>query len=116
MADPIIIIGTGLSGYTLGKEFRKYDQETPLLFVTADDGRSYSKPMLSTGFGKNKGADDLAMADAGAMAEQLNVEVAETQVAGAREHLVLPVGHTGLLMSQQVVRHMIRFVDTGSFS
>ena len=44
------------------------------------------------------------------------VSVAETQVAGAREHLVLPVGHTGLLMSQQVVRHMIRFVDTGSFS
>jgi rubredoxin-NAD+ reductase len=75
MADPIIIIGTGLSGYTLGKEFRKYDQETPLLFVTADDGRSYSKPMLSTGFGKNKGADDLAMADAGAMAEQLKASV-----------------------------------------
>ena len=34
--DPIVIIGTGLSGYTLGKEFRKHDQETPLLFLTAD--------------------------------------------------------------------------------
>ncbi len=43
------------------------------------------------------------------------VSVAETQVAGAREHLVLPVGHTGLLISHQVVRHMIRFVETGSF-
>lgn len=54
MADPIIIIGTGLSGYTLGKEFRRYDKETPLLFITADDGRNYSKPMISTGFAKKK--------------------------------------------------------------
>jgi rubredoxin-NAD+ reductase len=75
MADPIIIIGTGLSGYTLGKEFRKYDQESPLLFVTSDDGRSYSKPMISTGYGKNKSADELAMADAGAMAEQLKASI-----------------------------------------
>lgn len=75
MADPIIIIGTGLAGYTLGKEFRKYDKESPLLFITADDGRCYSKPMLSTGYAKNKSADDLAMSDAGQMAEQLNATV-----------------------------------------
>ncbi len=73
--DPIVIIGTGLSGYTLGKEFRKHDQETPLLFLTADDGRSYSKPMISTGFTKNKSADELAMADAGAMAEQMKASI-----------------------------------------
>jgi rubredoxin-NAD+ reductase len=75
MTDPIIIIGTGLSGYTLGKEFRKYDQEAPLLFITADDGRSYSKPMISTGYAKNKSADALAMADAGVMAEQLKASI-----------------------------------------
>ncbi len=74
-AHPIVVIGTGLSGYTLGKEFRKYDQATPLLFLTADDGRSYSKPMISTGFTKNKQADELAMADAGAMAEQLKASI-----------------------------------------
>lgn len=72
---PIIIIGTGLAGYNLGKEFRKLDSDTPLLFITADDGRSYSKPMLSTGFTKEKTADELAMADAGAMAEQLKASV-----------------------------------------
>lgn len=43
------------------------------------------------------------------------VSVEETRVAGAREHLVLPVGHTGLLMSRRVVTHMIRFFETGSF-
>ena len=73
--DPIIVIGTGLAGYTLGKEIRKIDTEVPLLFITADDGRSYSKPMLSTGFTKDNTADDLAQADAGGMAEQLSASV-----------------------------------------
>jgi rubredoxin-NAD+ reductase len=72
---PIVIIGTGLSGYTLAKEFRKYDQETPLLFLTSDDGCCYSKPMISTGFTKNKSAEQLAMLDAGAMAEQLKASI-----------------------------------------
>ena len=72
---PIIIVGTGLAGYNLGREFRKIDRETPLVYITADDGRSYSKPMLSTGFTKEKSADDLAMADADTMAQQLKASV-----------------------------------------
>lgn len=75
MSAPIVIIGTGLAGYNLAKEFRKLNQETPIIMVTADDGRNYSKPMLSTGFGKGKDADDLAMADAGQMAEQFKLEI-----------------------------------------
>ena len=43
------------------------------------------------------------------------VTVEETRVTGAREHLVLPVGHTGLLMSRRVVKHMVQFFDSGSF-
>ena len=62
--DPVIIVGTGLAGYNLAKEFRKADKEQPLLLLTFDDGRNYSKPMLSTGFTKDKTADQLAMADA----------------------------------------------------
>jgi rubredoxin-NAD+ reductase len=75
MNAPVVIVGTGLAGYNLAREFRKLDGETPLLLITADDGRSYSKPMLSTGFGKNKDADGLSMAEPGAMAEQLKAEV-----------------------------------------
>jgi rubredoxin-NAD+ reductase len=75
MTAPVVIIGTGLAGYNLTREFRKYDSETPLLLITADDGRSYSKPMLSTGFAMNKEADGLGMATAGAMAIQLNAEI-----------------------------------------
>lgn len=71
----IAIIGTGLAGYTLAREFRKLDKETPLTLITADDGRSYSKPMLSNGLAKNKTADELAMADADKMAAQLNASI-----------------------------------------
>ncbi|MFG5860672.1 NAD(P)/FAD-dependent oxidoreductase [Metapseudomonas sp. CR1201] len=83
MHAPVVIVGTGLAGYNLAKEFRKLDSETPLLLISADDGRSYSKPMLSTGFGKNKDADGLAMAEAGAMAEQLKAGIrTHTRITG----------------------------------
>ncbi|RYJ62737.1 NAD(P)/FAD-dependent oxidoreductase [Pseudomonas songnenensis] len=75
MSAPVVIIGTGLAGYNLAREFRKLDPQTPLLLITADDGRSYSKPLLSTGFAANKNAENLGMATAGAMAEQLNAEI-----------------------------------------
>ncbi|HAQ26320.1 MAG TPA: FAD-dependent oxidoreductase, partial [Pseudomonas sp.] len=64
MTAPLVIIGTGLAGYNLAREFRKHDSETPLLLITADDGRSYSKPMLSTGFAMGKDADALGMLSA----------------------------------------------------
>ena len=43
---PIIVIGSGLAGYNLVKEFRKLDKETPVLVLSQDDAHSYSKPML----------------------------------------------------------------------
>jgi rubredoxin-NAD+ reductase len=72
---PVVIVGTGLAGYGLAKEFRKHDSETPLILITADDGRAYSKPMLSTGYTKDTSADDLAQLDAGSMAKQLKASV-----------------------------------------
>ena len=72
---PLVILGTGLAGYGLAKEFRKHDEETPLILITSDDGRSYSKPMLSTGYTKDHGVDDLAQLDAGSMARMLMASV-----------------------------------------
>jgi rubredoxin-NAD+ reductase len=72
---PVVIIGTGLAGYGLAKEFRKHDSETPLILISSDDGRSYSKPMLSTGYTKNTSADDLAQVDAGCMGKALKASV-----------------------------------------
>ncbi|MDE1168782.1 MAG: FAD-dependent oxidoreductase [Pseudomonas sp.] len=98
MTAPVVIVGTGLAGYNLAREFRKLDGETPLLLITADDGRSYSKPMLSTGFGKNKGADGLSMAEAGAMAVQLNAEVrTHTRISG------IDPGHKRLWIGEEPV-------------
>ncbi|WP_339807046.1 FAD-dependent oxidoreductase [uncultured Marinobacter sp.] len=82
-AAPIVIVGSGLAGYSLAREFRKLDTDTPLMLITADDGTSYSKPMLSTGFSKGKTAAELAQADAGAMAEQLQMDIrTSTRITG----------------------------------
>ncbi len=98
MSAPLIIVGTGLAGYNLAREWRKLDSTTPLLLITADDGRSYSKPMLSTGFGKQKDADGLVLAEAGAMAEQLNAEVrTHTRVTG------IDPGHRRLWIGDEAV-------------
>jgi len=83
MTAPLVIIGTGLAGYNLVKEFRKADAEREVIMVTADDGRQYSKPMLSTGFSKGKDADGLAMNDAGKMAETLKCEIRTHQAITA---------------------------------
>lgn len=72
---PVVILGTGLAGYGVAKEFRKHDQDTPLILITSDDGRAYSKPMLSTGYTKGTEASDLAQSDAGSMARTLKASV-----------------------------------------
>ncbi|MFT5924016.1 MAG: rubredoxin-NAD+ reductase [Paraglaciecola sp.] len=72
---PVVIIGTGLAGYHLAREFRKQDRETPLIMLTADDGRFYSKPMISTAFAKAKQPDQLANATAADMAEELQADI-----------------------------------------
>ncbi|QZD71160.1 MULTISPECIES: NAD(P)/FAD-dependent oxidoreductase [unclassified Pseudomonas] len=100
MSAPVVIIGTGLAGYNLAREFRKLDGETPLLLITADDGRSYSKPMLSTGFGKHKDADGLSMAEPGAMAEQLKAEIrTHTRISG------IDPGHKRLWIGEEAVSY-----------
>lgn len=98
MSAPVVIVGTGLAGYNLAREFRKLDSETPLLLITADDGRSYSKPMLSTGFGKNKEADGLSMATPEAMAGQLKALVrTHTRISG------IDPGHKQLWIGEEAV-------------
>lgn len=72
---PVIIIGTGIAGYSLAKEFRKGDKTTPLVMITSDDGRNYSKPMLSTGFTRKTTADGLATSDAGSMGDHLQASI-----------------------------------------
>ncbi|MEJ2566248.1 MAG: FAD-dependent oxidoreductase [Gammaproteobacteria bacterium] len=94
---PIVIVGSGLAGYTLAKELRKLDRESPLHIITRDDGDFYSKPMLSNALAKGKTAQALATANAEQMAKQLHAtiwsrtEVTDIDVPG---HAVIARGET----------------------
>lgn len=78
---PIIIVGSGLAGYSVAREFRRLDTHTPVTVLTRDDGRFYSKPMLSNALAQGKNADTLAMASAENMARQFQLRVlADTRV------------------------------------
>ena len=84
----LVIIGSGLAGYTLAREFRKRDQDSTLTIICADDGASYSKPMLSNAVAKDKTPDALIMADAEKMAADLNADIktGTTVTAIDRQH------------------------------
>ena len=43
------------------------------------------------------------------------VAIAETRVAGLREHRILPVTHTGMLFSREVAEEVASFLRAGSF-
>ena len=72
---PLVIVGTGLAGYTLAREWRRLDRERPLVMITADDGSFYSKPMLSNGLAQNKAPADLAIKPAADMARELGARI-----------------------------------------
>lgn len=73
--EPIVIVGSGLAGYTLARELRKLDKTTPLMVITRDAGEFYSKPMLSNAVTTGKSPDQLAVFPAQDMATQLMGEV-----------------------------------------
>ncbi len=94
---PIVIIGSGLAGYTTAREFRKLDRETPLVVVSRDDACFYSKPMLSNALAAGKTAAQLAGANAEDMARQLSARViarAEVQAIDTQRRELRLTGET----------------------
>ena len=71
----IVIIGSGLAGFTVIRELRKLDKTVPITLVTRESGYFYSKPMLSTALASNKSAEQLVSTDATGMATQLEVTI-----------------------------------------
>lgn len=81
-SSAIVIIGSGLAGYTLIREIRKLDKTIPITLVTREPGYFYSKPMLSTALAGKKEAAQLISSTAEAMASQLEVTIhSETDVS-----------------------------------
>lgn len=72
---PIIIIGSGMAGYTLAREFRKLNTEQELVMICADDAVNYAKPTLSNALVGNKGPDEIGLGDAVKMSAQLNIRI-----------------------------------------
>ena len=71
----IVIIGSGLAGYTVIREIRKLDKAVPITLVTREPGYFYSKPMLSTALASKKEAAQLISTPADGMATQLEMTV-----------------------------------------
>ena len=71
----IVIIGSGLAGYTVAREIRKLDKATPVTLITREPGYFYSKPMLSTALASKKEAMQLVSTATDGMAKQLEMTI-----------------------------------------
>jgi rubredoxin-NAD+ reductase len=74
-SSAIVIIGSGLAGYTVIREIRKLDKTIPITLVTKEPGYFYSKPMLSTALAGKKEAAQLVSTPAEGMATQLEITI-----------------------------------------
>ena len=72
---PIVIVGSGLAGYSLARELRKRSAKAPIIIVSADGGEVYSKPMLSAALAKGAQADDMVQKQADAVAAELGISI-----------------------------------------
>ena len=73
--EPIIVVGSGLAGYSVIRELRKLDSELPITLLSRDGGDYYAKPMLSNAFAQGRDAAALIQTPAAEMARQLGITV-----------------------------------------
>ncbi|MBF0140190.1 MAG: FAD-dependent oxidoreductase [Magnetococcales bacterium] len=73
--NPIIIVGSGLAGYSLLRELKNRTCPAPITLITADGGESYYKPKLSTVQSQQKSALKMVMASASKMAQDHHAEI-----------------------------------------
>jgi rubredoxin---NAD+ reductase len=79
--QPVLIIGSGLAGWTLARELRKLSSDLPITLVTEGGGDFYAKPALSNALAQKKAPEALLNTPGPLLAEQLGVRlVAHTRV------------------------------------
>jgi rubredoxin---NAD+ reductase len=82
---PVVVLGSGLAGYTLVRELRKLDKDVAVTLITQDSGDYYSKPMLSNALAQGKTAESLVITAAADMASQLDITLLQdTELFGIR--------------------------------
>jgi rubredoxin-NAD+ reductase len=80
---PVLIVGSGLAGWSAAREFRKLDTTTPVVMITADAGDFYAKPALSNALVQGKVAEQLVTTSAEKMVASLGVTLLQhTHVTG----------------------------------
>lgn len=72
---PIVIIGSGMAGYAVAREFRKLNTELELIMICADEAINYAKPTLSNALVGNKTPEQIPLGDAEKMSAQLNMQI-----------------------------------------
>ncbi|WP_180113046.1 NAD(P)/FAD-dependent oxidoreductase [Acinetobacter sp. YH12073] len=72
---PIVIIGSGMAGYAVAREFRKLNTKLELIMICADDAINYAKPTLSNALVGNKAPEQIPLGDAEKMSAQLNMQI-----------------------------------------
>ena len=78
---PVLIIGSGLAGWSAAREFRKLDTSTAVMMITNGTGDFYAKPALSNALVQGKSAEQLVTTPAEKMATTLGVTLMpETEV------------------------------------
>jgi rubredoxin-NAD+ reductase len=70
---PLVVLGSGLAGWTTVRELRKLEPAAPVTVITADGGDFYAKPSLSNAFAQGKRPEQLVNTAAAKMAETLGV-------------------------------------------
>lgn len=71
----MVVVGSGLAGYTVVRELRKLDAAVPITLLSADHGSFYSKPMLSNALATGKTPDSILSAGTMQMSGQLDITV-----------------------------------------
>ena len=78
---PLIVVGTGVAGWSTVREFRKLDTATPVVLITTDSGDFYAKPTLSNAYAQKRTPAQLVTTPAAKMVETLAITLmAHTQV------------------------------------
>ena len=83
MAAPVVIVGSGLAGWTVARELRKRDAAVPIVLVTANAGHFYAKPTLSNALALGRSPAQIVTTSAEQMAAASGVTLlANTAVTG----------------------------------
>ncbi|MEO1751754.1 FAD-dependent oxidoreductase [Thiofaba sp. EF100] len=83
--DAVVIIGSGIAGWTVAERLRERDPDRPITLITADDGCIYPKPALSMAIRQGRSADDLVEQSGPNKAEALGITLqANTRVMGIK--------------------------------